>query len=100
MVLGVEGSSTSSMGLLPAPAHVLRTEMSLKLNMVAQTCGCRADTETGGWELWGRWQDSLQPTSSAPRKPGPLLMLFNDSRSSEAHGAPSILLRSPWKQLI
>jgi hypothetical protein len=29
-----------------------------------------------------------------------LLMLFNDSHSSEAHGAPSILLRSPWKQLI
>lgn len=24
------------------------TEMSLKLGMVAQTCDCRADTETGG----------------------------------------------------
>lgn len=30
----------------------------------------------------------------------PLLMLFNDSHSSEAHEAPSILLWSPWKQLI
>lgn len=48
MVLTVEASSTSSMGLLPAPAHILRTEMSLKLGLVAQTRDCGAYTETGG----------------------------------------------------
>lgn len=44
----------------------------------------------------GRWQDSLHPAAPARGKPGPPF----DSHSSEAHGAPSILLRSPWEQLI